>query len=133
MNKNQLLSSNGLVYRVLDISDDKVLVIDCIKMRIPFWIDTKGLDDFSEIAQDDLLKINNVKMPSLEYLSLEEKKIAQDKYASICSILPVVGNNINRNEMTSYLSKTFSISKKTLVRRLCLFLVYQDTSYFCKT
>ena len=130
MNKNQLLSSNGLVYRVLGIQEDKALVIDCIKMRGPCWIDTKDLDGFSEITQEDLLIINNVKMPSLEYLSLEEKKIAQSKYASIGSILPIVGNDIDRNEMISYLSKTFSISKKTLVRRLCLFLVYQDICCF---
>ena len=130
MNRNQLLSSNGLIYRVLDIKENKALVIDCIKMRVPCWINTKDLDGFSEITQEDLLVINNVKMPSLEYLSLEEKKIAQSKYASIGSILPIVGNDINRNEMISYLSKTFSISKKTLVRRLCLFLVYQDICCF---
>ena len=130
MNKNQLLSSNGQIYRVLDIQEDKTLVIDCIKMRVPCWINTKDLDGFSEIAQEDLLKINNVKMPSLEYLSLEERKNVQNKYASIGSILPIVGNDINRNEMISYLSKTFSISKKTLVRRLCLFLVYQDICCF---
>ena len=130
MHKNQLLSSNGLIYRVLDISNDKVLVIDCIKMRVPCWINTKELDGFSEITQEDLLIINNVKMPSLEYLSLEEKKIAQSKYASIGSILPIVGNNMDRNEMITYLSKAFSINKKTLVRRLCLFLVYQDICCF---
>ena len=130
MHKNQLLSSNGLIYRVLDIQEDKALVIDCIKMRVPCWIDAKDINGFSEITQEDLLEINNVKMPPLEHLSLEEKKIAQSKYASIGSILPIVGNDISRNEMISYLSKTLSLSRKTLIRRVCLFLTYQDICCF---
>lgn len=130
MRKNQLLSSNGLIYRVLDFNDNIVLVINCIKMTIPVWITSKELESFDEITQEDLLKVNNVQLPAFECLSIQDKKIAQDKYASIGSILPLIGEDEDRNEMISYLSKVFSISRKTIVRRLCLFLTYQDICCF---
>ena len=130
MHKNQLLSSNGVVYRVLDINDNKALVINCAKQTIPTWISSGELESFNEITQNDLLKINNVQLPAFECLSIQDKKIAQDKYASIGSILPLIGKDEDRNEMISYMSKVFSINRKTIVRRLCLFLTYQDISCF---
>lgn len=130
MHKNQLLSSNGLIYRVLDINDNKVLVINCIKQTVPTWITSGKLESFNEISQEDLLKINNVQLPAFECLSIQDKKVAQERYASIGSILPLIGDDEDRNKMISYLSKTFSMNRKTIVRRLCLFLTYQDIGCF---
>ncbi len=130
MHKNQLLSSNGLIYRVLDIRDSQVLVINCLRVTLPSWINDEELKSFNEISQGDLLKIKKVQLPAFEFLSIQDKKTAQDRYASIGAILPLTGDSEERNGMITHLSKAFSISRKTLVRRFCLYLIYQDICCF---
>ena len=40
MKKNDLLKYNDKLIRVLDIQNDKYLIIDCIKRTMPVWTDS---------------------------------------------------------------------------------------------
>ena len=126
MHKNQLLSHNGLIYRVLQIEGNQALIINCKSLTVPVWVETNKLIRFEDISQDDLLAINNIDMPLLEHLSLEEKKKVQDKFASIGPILPLIGNDEDRNDAVLYISNKLGVNRRTIIRRLCRFLVYQD-------
>ena len=39
MQKYELLSSENKILRVLEVEQDRVLVIDCIKQTVPVWVD----------------------------------------------------------------------------------------------
>ena len=129
-NKNDIIVHNSQVYRVLETKDDKALVIDCKHFRVPFWIDSQKLDRFETITQEELCNINSVKLPLLECLTIKEKKSVQDKFSRIAALLPVVGNDQDRNDMLNYLSEKYLISRKTLLRHLYTYLVYQDICSF---
>ena len=130
MFKNQLLRHNDLVYRVLQIKDNQALVINCKSLNVPTWVQSNKLDRFEEISQEDLLIINNIEMPLLEQLSIKERKTVQDKFASIGPLLPLIGNESDRNDAISYISNKLGINRRTIIRRLCRFLVYQDVCIY---
>lgn len=43
MKKYDLLRSGDSIIRVLDIRDERILVIDCIKHTMPVWVDVEPL------------------------------------------------------------------------------------------
>lgn len=43
MKKYDLLRSGDSIIRVLDVQDDRILVIDCIKHTMPVWVDVETL------------------------------------------------------------------------------------------
>ena len=126
MHKNQILRSNRLIFRVLEMNKDKTFVVNCVQPRVPYWIDSKQLENFEEISQEELLKVNNINMPLFECLSLKERAVALNKYASISPILPVIRDETDRNDMIAYLAEKQGLNRRTLIRRLYLYLAFQD-------
>ena len=43
MKKHDLLRSGDSIIRVLDVQDDRILVIDCVKHTMPVWVDVEPL------------------------------------------------------------------------------------------
>ena len=133
MHRNQLLSHNGLIYRVLQIDGELTLVINCGHLNVPVWVEKNKLEEFEEITQGDLLEINNIEMPLLEHLSIDDRKKAQDSFASIGPILPLIGNESDRNDAIAFISDKLGLNRRTIVRRLCRYLVYQDICIYVAT
>ena len=53
MKKNEIYRVNNTIIRILRITDDKVLIIDCLKMFMPVWKnihDLKCLESIEESA-----------------------------------------------------------------------------------
>ena len=44
--KNKLMKSESGIIRILDINEDKVLVIDCLKKTMPVWVDKALLNNY---------------------------------------------------------------------------------------
>ena len=69
--------------RVLKIKEGKALVVDCVKSRMPCWINQSDWDNAVEISEDDLLeelhlqfagKKNARKKAENEYAMLEKRE-----------------------------------------------------------
>lgn len=59
MKKYDLLRSGDSIIRVLEIQDDRILVIDCIKHSMPVWVDVESLKSGMlkcELLQNELFK-----------------------------------------------------------------------------
>ena len=54
MKKHDLLRSGDNIIRVLDVQDDRILVIDCIKHSMPVWRKFESLESYSECSGKDL-------------------------------------------------------------------------------
>ncbi len=61
-------NSEGRVFRVLKLNEDRLFVVDCNKKRMPFWISAEEVVDYEEyelsaldevIEQDVLAKTYN--------------------------------------------------------------------------
>lgn len=121
----QLYKNNNTLYRVLDVQKDKCLVIDCNKRTMPFFIYKDCLNDCSIVTDFDSLNVIN-----WDELTNKEKEKAESIYSSISSIVPFIGDCSFRNVLIDRCSKQFGVSKQTIRKRLCNYLVFQSLSVF---
>ena len=124
MKKNELIKNDVSIYRILSIKE-KILVIDCIKQTMPYFV-----DDISgvTISEKELQIETGVILSDVEDLPSNYRKIAYEKYTVICSIIPFVDNNAQCNCMIKYASEQFRLSKQTIRTYLCQFLSFQNIS-----
>ena len=123
-----LYDSGETIYRVLAENDDKVLVIDCLKRTMPFWIQKDRISACQQIDEKVLHEKSGIRPVEEESLSRDALSVAHKRYSMIASIVPVVADKKRRDEMVSYVAKEHNISKQTVRKYLCLYLAYQTVS-----
>ena len=119
-----LLKKNEEIVRVLEIQDDRRLVIGCTQKSMPVWISECDLEgyvpcDEAELSQD---------IPNFEDLSPEQKRIAHERYTLIAGVLPFLGDNRLRSEAITRIASSHNVSKQTVRSYLCRYLAYQNLS-----
>lgn len=112
------------LFRVLAVEDEKVLVIDCIKKTMPVWMAVDKLEGFAEAEKSNQSAIGDFDI--LEGYSPNVKKIIYQRYNIISAILPFVADEAMRSVMVSRMSEEHGISKQSVRKYLCEYLVSQD-------
>ena len=125
MQKNDLLRNEDSIYRVLQLQDNRALIIDCIKRTMPRWCDC---NDYIQCSEDDLTTATNTFPLPLEELDAKSRRYAYEHYNMIAGVLPFVGDDAERCTMISRVADLFHVSKQTIRNNLCLYLVYQNIS-----
>mgnify|MGYP003341316693 CR=1 FL=1 len=77
MKKNDLIRIDDTIYRVLDISEDKALLIDCFKKTMPSWTQ---LGSHSESSEEELIAETNTVLTDLDTASLDIQKKVRERY-----------------------------------------------------
>ena len=122
--KNKMMKKENSIIRILDVRENKVLIIDCIKKTMPVWIDKTVLNDYELCSGEGL----DYTVREIDSLSAAEKRIMHEMYTLIAGILPFVSDERMRNYMISKISEQMQVSKQTVRKYLCLYLVYQNMS-----
>lgn len=122
-NKNQLLQYNGKIIRVLS-SDASVLIIDCLKRTMPRRVLAEELQDW-QTCEDSALPEPETGIGDVEELTPEQKKIMHERYTMIAPVLPFVHKELQRADMIAQMAELNSVTKQTIRKYLCLYLVYQ--------
>jgi len=65
MKKNELIRYKDGICRVLAVSEDRILVIDCLKQTMPVWIDAGVVSDIEIIPEENYFNYNVVSGDSL--------------------------------------------------------------------
>lgn len=116
MKKYDVITNGDFTFRVLEIRDNRFLLIDCIKKNMPFWVE----DTFITEYYPTVLSFEN------HILTANEKKIIRQRFSYIANILPVVSDTKKRNYEIENSSIEFHLTKQTIRKYLCLYLIYQD-------
>ena len=119
-----LLKKNEEIVRVLEIQDDRRLVIGCTQKSMPVWISERNLEGHAPCEEAELSQ----DIPNFEDLSPEQKRIAHERYTLIAGVLPFLGDNRLRSEAITRIASSHNVSKQTVRSYLCRYLVYQDLS-----
>ena len=128
MQKNELYRNNNSIIRVLEIKNNAVLVIDCINKTMPQWIGVSFFEDWTKCADETLHEITGIELQDIKTVSPEDFKVAHQRYTMIAPIIMVLTDQDKKNEMIELISINEKISKQTLRKYLCLYLIYQDIS-----
>ena len=126
MQKNELYSKDNSIIRVLEEKEDKILVIDCIRIKMPQWKELSYLDGWEQCSQETLYDIANIEVPEIDSLCPESRKKAYERYTMIAPILRLLSDKEKRCEMISIIAASEKISKQTVRKYLCLYLAFQD-------
>lgn len=128
MQKNELYRNNNSIIRVLEIKNNAVLVIDCINKTMPQWIGVSFFEDWTKCSDEILHEITGIELQDIKTVSPEDFKVAHQRYTMIAPIIMVLTDQDKKNEMIELISTNEKISKQTLRKYLCLYLIYQDIS-----
>lgn len=128
MLSKSLYDNSKTIYRVLAEQGTKLLVIDCIKRTMPMWIPKNRLADWQQIEEQALHEKTGVYPVTEDALSKNALASAHRRYSMIAPAVAVVADKKQRNDMIIWVSNEYGISKQTVRKYLCLFLVYQTVS-----
>lgn len=130
MKINELFAYRGSIFRTLFLTDEKVLLINCLEKKMPFWMNYELLDETEKVSENQLLEQTNTSFPPYEDILPDKRKVIQEKYGTISLILPYISNDLERNSSIDICAQRFKLSKATIRNRLCSYLIYQDTRIF---
>ena len=120
MQKNELMKHEGIIKRILELKEDKVLAIDCMQKSMPKWMNQTDIVHGENCTEEELLQITDMTLADMETLDMASRKTAQERYTLIAGILPFIGNKKVRNQLIDKAAIENSISKQTIRAYLCL-------------
>ena len=128
MQKNDLYFKENSIVRVLEVREDKVLVIDCVRRTMPQWKDIVSLTGWEKCSEEKMYESADVNMPEIDSLSPESRKVAYERYTMIAPILHLLPDEQKKCEMISTIATNEKISKQTVRKYLCLYLAFQKVA-----
>ena len=131
MKKNSLWKSGEQIVRVLELKNEKVFVIDCVKRSMPYWVIADSLSGYEEYTESEMIQETGVVISDIEKLDAESKRFIREHFTMIAPILPFVSDIKQRTYIINQIAIEKNVSKQTIRNYLCLYLVYQNESVFC--
>ena len=131
MKKNSLWKSGEQIYRILEVEEDTVFVIDCVKRTMPKWIGKDKFSDCIECIEKELILSTGIEIPDEEKMNTEDRRFIREHFTMIAPILPFVSDVKKRAYIINRISIEKNVSKQTIRNYLCLYLVYQNEAVFC--
>ena len=127
LSPNMLLKTNGTIIRVLEIKENQVFVIDCIKQTMPIWIDRSSVAVGNDVSctEEDLCMETDRILSDLATMEPEQVRVAHERFTMIAAVLSVLSDLKERNRMIDRISQEQQVSKQTIRYYLCLYLAYQ--------
>lgn len=118
LQKNMIITNEEYTYRVLALTEELVLVINMSSKNMPCW---KNIGEFI-----DWTLIENLTHTTT--LSPKAEQVANKRYGIISPIIPFIGNEKLRTELITETAIANNVSKATIRKYLCNYLVAQDIS-----
>ena len=83
MKKNSLWKSGEQIVRVLDVKNEKVFVIDCVKRAMPYWVIADSLSGYEEYTESDMIQETGVVISDIERLDAESRRFIREHFTMI--------------------------------------------------
>lgn len=122
MKNNDIIKSADSIYRIIDIAETKVFIIDCSRKSMPKWVDKSSLYSYS-LCPEELGVLSDIN--DLDVIS---RKTAYERFNIISNILPFITEKNKRCAIINQTALEKSVSKQTICKYLWLYLVYQNIS-----
>lgn len=124
--RNHLLRQGKSIVRILEVQDEKVFVIDCVKKSMPKWVLLSSLCDYADCSEAEMVSETRAGLPDIDTLDAESRRFIREHFTLIAPILPFVSDERQRKFIINQIAKDKNVSKQTIRNYLCLYLVYQD-------
>lgn len=118
MKVNDVLRKDATVLRVLEVRNEQCLCIACSATCMPIWMPADALEAYTP-----------ENAPKLDIsMTVRQKQTAHARYTMIAPLLAFLTDDRERNRLMDCIATEHGVSKQTLRRYLCRYLVYQDVA-----
>lgn len=128
MQRNDLLQHDGTIYRVLDVTEGKTLIIDCIKRTMPQWIDAATISQYQPATEDELQLQSQVELFDIDSLDADSKKTVHERFTMVAGVLPFLADDRLRTHAINRIAADRNVSKQTICfevsRRVGFFILH---------
>ncbi len=126
MKKYDLLRSGDTIMRILDIQDDRILMIDCVKHTMPVWVESELLEFYVGCSNEELFEITGIRI--VDALDADQRKVMHERYTMIAPVLSFMSDDKMRSKLICSIAEEHKVSKQTVRNYLCLYLSYLDVT-----
>lgn len=127
MKNKDIIACGASLYRVLNVADDTIFVMDCLKPKMPFWI--SGVeDDCKYLTEQELYERTGKTNVSLDDLDPVSRRVALNRYTIIAGVLPFLTDANLRANVIKRLANEHNLSAQTIRNYLYDYLIYQNTA-----
>ncbi len=130
MEKNSIWKKDDRFIRVLEVEEERILVIDCVNLTMPVWIEKKKMEGFDSALLKEVSHITGIFPVDIKELDRESLCMAQKRFTMIAGVLPFAGEERKRSQVIAEMAELYHVSRQTVRKYLCLYLVYQDSTVF---
>lgn len=121
MKKNSLMRKADSIIRILEISSDKMLIIDCLKKSMPKWVGLSFVESYTEITNAELLQSSDIVIQDMDSFNAESKRFIHEHYTMIAGILPFVSEERERTRVIKRLQKKrMSVNAQSVIIYVCI-------------
>ena len=124
--KGKLVKVDSTIFRILEIKDDQVLRIDCIKRCMPDWVEAGQVVSGELCSEKDLAAVSGLDIPDIDSIGSKSKCIMHERFSLIAGVLPFVSDKGERSRVIDRISQEKQVSRQTIRYYLCLYLAYQN-------
>lgn len=129
---NKLIKHNKNVFRILDIKDEFVFAINCMRQTMPRWIHKSEFAEYTLCSEKEFLDMSEIKIEDFENLNIVQQKQINERFSIIADILPYISDNKLRTGMIKETASANGISTQTVRKYLCLYLSCPNKSVLLK-
>ena len=127
MKTKDIIACGASLYRVLNVADDTIFVMDCLNPKMPFWISAVEAD-CKHITEQELYERTGKANTALDDLDAGRRRVALNRYTIIAGVLPFLTDVNLRGEIIKRLSNEHNLSAQTIRNYLYEYLIYQNTA-----
>ena len=122
MKRNDLYRKDDSVLRVIHVQENQVMVIDCVKCTMPFWMNLADMCSYVEYAEEKYYSDVNFTVVDDACIYTKDKAIMHERYAMVTAILPFVTDEKMRSIAIAKVAEQYEVSKQSVRSYLCRYL-----------
>ena len=122
LRKNDLLRSGDVFVRILDVSEDRALIVRSDSKALPHWMPGDALEDYDVCLEQEL------GVPSYDDLTLEQRQTAHVRFTMIAPAVSVISDTGMRKRIIADIAEKNEVSPQTVKNYLRQYLLVQDIS-----
>lgn len=127
MKNKDIIACGASLYRVLNVADDTIFVMDCLKPKMPYWISIAEAD-CKYVTEQELYERTGKVNTALDDLDAVRRRVALNRYTIIAGVLPFLTDVNLRGEIIKRLANEHNLSAQTIRNYLYDYLIYQNTA-----
>jgi len=124
--KNEIYHKEEEILRVLEIKEDRCLIIDCTKATMPVWREKEAIEGYTLMTEEELYQVKGFIPIEEEKLEAKRRRKMQERYSLIAPVLTFIGDEKARSNVIRMIAEEKGVSGQSIRAYLKTYLILQN-------